>query len=376
MYMSLGHSVDLFTGIGGFAVAFEGLLTPIAYCERDAAATRTLEGLMGRGMLPSAPVVPDVADVAGIKAAVGGRRVRLVTAGFPCVGFSSSGNRRGLENAQSGLFHAAAEVVRGLEPDMVFFENVPGILAVNGGGDLATVLATMTGLGYDMRWTVVAARDSGVPQLRRRWFCLCTRRGAALDAAEWAGRVRGGAPRAMPPLVSSGRAPGFRDRYKMLGNSIVPAAARAAFERLVSAPAFSGVGVAGGDNTHGVCVGGVVGHVRVVADDYADAGMYAPIAVASTHYSTSKRASQVVDANRIDGAKRALFPTPRAQMCRNSNHLTRRTVCDLPTFALFAESVGGVAQPGTRDGDCVSIAFVEWLMGYPEGWTAAATPCP
>ena len=64
-----------------------------------------------------------------------------------------------------------------------------------------------------------------------------------------------------------------------------------------------------------------------------------------------------------------LWPTPRATAPRHSKTLTVRTCGDLPTAALFACSVQGCQQMKAVDGMTVNPEFVEWLMGFPAGWT-------
>jgi DNA (cytosine-5)-methyltransferase 1 len=94
--------------------------------------------------------------------------------------------------------------------------------------------------GYDCRWDVVSAAEVGAPHLRKRWFCLATDsrisrhgtqkkqvfagRHSTFDLLRWSiepsvGRVANGVP--------------FRvDRIKCLGNAVVPAQARKAWEEL------------------------------------------------------------------------------------------------------------------------------------------------
>jgi hypothetical protein len=99
----MAWSVDLFTGIGGFAVALKGIATPVLYCESDPLVRRALVGIMDRGRLPKAPIVEDVRDIAGIQKVVGGRRIDVLTAGFPCVGFSKRGYREIRRSGSEGV---------------------------------------------------------------------------------------------------------------------------------------------------------------------------------------------------------------------------------------------------------------------------------
>jgi len=54
-------------------------------------------------------------------------------------------------------------------------------------------------------------------------------------------------------------------------------------------------------------------------------------------------------------------------ICGAANVLTQRTVRDLPCQVRFERST-----PDELRGGSVNPEFVEWLMGYPRGWTRAA----
>lgn len=82
------RSLDLFTGVGGFAHALRDLAEPVAYCEIDEHAIAVLRTRMADGSLPSAPICPDVASLTAtwLEEQNSGP-VDLITAGFPCQGF-------------------------------------------------------------------------------------------------------------------------------------------------------------------------------------------------------------------------------------------------------------------------------------------------
>jgi hypothetical protein len=253
-------SVDLFTGIGGFVLGLDGVCKPIVYCDNSPLVLRTLDRLMLEGAVPKATVVNDVTNLKDILRAVGSRKVDVVTAGFPCVGFSDFGRKEGLGDARSGLFRDAMKVVTALRPKLVFFENVHRIVNSNRGRDFKVIIDTLHEAGYDCRWTTCKASDVGIPMKRKRWFCLCIRRGVGdVSAMKVETDSRKSVRRPMPKLLEK-RAPDYAERYSLLGNSIVPAVARFAFERLISGE----VGVPSRTPTlHGFCVNGKVRWVKV-----------------------------------------------------------------------------------------------------------------
>ena len=224
-------SVDLFSGMGGFALAFASIACPVMYCDKCPNARATLSRLMSLGKLPTAPIIDDVLNTTGILHAVGATPVRLLTAGFPCTGISLAGKREGLNNPGSALFWAMMDIVRRLNPDHVFLENVPSITSMQGGEVLCTVLGALRETGYACSWTLKSASDVGSPQVRRRWFLLASRSGCDplptlrfRSSDFWTATER--------PSLAAIKCSEFVQRYALLGNAMVPQAVRAAFATL------------------------------------------------------------------------------------------------------------------------------------------------
>jgi len=93
--------------------------------------------------------------------------VDIICAGFPCQPFSHAGKRQGADDERA-IFEYIAEAIGVLRPGLVVLENVPGILTLGG----VSVVGTLAGLGYDARWGIVRASDTGAPHRRARWFCI------------------------------------------------------------------------------------------------------------------------------------------------------------------------------------------------------------
>ncbi len=80
----------------------------------------------------------------------------------------------------------------------------------------------------------MAAKDVGAPHVRRRFFCLALRPGLELDPAVITHKAKSfdWSPQAEPPRMMRKTAASTRDsrrRHGMLGNAVVPDAARKAF---------------------------------------------------------------------------------------------------------------------------------------------------
>jgi hypothetical protein len=380
------NSVDLFTGIGGFTLALEGYCRPLLYCDNKALIISALGSMMSRNMLPKAPVVTDVRDLEAIKAAVRGRAVHVLTAGFPCVGFSKSGTRAGLGNEQSALFHDTVKVMVALKPGMALFENVGEIINANDGKDIKLMLGVLVKQGYVVRWTMCAAADVGAPQTRRRWFCLCVRKGYECPPFKFSSRSPWS--RAQPRLIVNSD-PSHSKRFSMLGNAIVPFAARVAFVRMLTG--FHVIFPKTGTYTHAASIPGRkragAPHLRHGQCDHGEVTEFkvpsvVPIALDvlldKDHYETKipYKMNAVRKLARSPLVKEPfvmhMWPTPRASLATHAHVLSVRTIHDLPTTAMYAAAINGVKQPKTRDGQGINTRFVEWLMGYPLGHTEFA----
>lgn len=381
------NCVDLFTGIGGFALALKGVSRPIVYCDSDPRVRQLLSLNMSRGKLDQAPIVHDVLDIAAIRRAVDGKQVHMVTAGFPCVGFSLRGRREGLADERSALIYAAIDIVTVLKPGMVFLENVSEILTSNGGKDMNNIRAAMTAAGYSMAWTTCSARDVGAPHLRRRWFCLCVRRGYHPPVLTANSEHSWGAP---PALIAPDAGLATSTRHYMLGNSLVPLCARLSFFRLFTgftilavadlkgqrvrhstklpagtdAPAKGRCAHAISNKNAVTCFTGSLPMLRTSADIVIDPAHFKTRKVYVENTSRPRRSPPITGAVTLD-----TWPTPRTGGITHSHNLSERTVWDLSTVAMYARSVGGKKLASTRDGQRMNPRFVEWLMGYPLDWT-------
>jgi DNA (cytosine-5)-methyltransferase 1 len=178
------NGLDLFSGIGGLALALDGMVKPIAYCEIDRYAQAVLLSRMSDRRIALAPIWDDVRTLRGHDLP----DIEIIYGGFPCQDISCAGNGAGLGGERSGLFFHIARLVSETNPRFVFLENVPAIRTRGLNG----VVQTLTELGYDCRWTVVSAAEVGAPHLRKRWFLLAHARSEFLrDESGRRGRPTG-----------------------------------------------------------------------------------------------------------------------------------------------------------------------------------------
>jgi DNA (cytosine-5)-methyltransferase 1 len=96
----------------------------------------------------------------------------LLIAGFPCQSFSIAGKRKGFNDTRGTLFFEIARIARDKRPKYLLLENVKGLLNHDKGKTFATILETLSELGYSCEWEVLNSKNFGVPQNRERVFII------------------------------------------------------------------------------------------------------------------------------------------------------------------------------------------------------------
>ncbi len=113
------------------------------------------------------PNVPNLGDLTIVEWA-DIEAVDVLCAGYPCQPFSYAGYRKG-EQDERAIFEYIADAISVLRPRNVLLENVAGHLTLGA----PTVIAILTKLGYNAKWGIVRASDTGAPHQRKRLFIWC-----------------------------------------------------------------------------------------------------------------------------------------------------------------------------------------------------------
>jgi DNA-cytosine methyltransferase len=155
----------LFAGIGGveYGLAAAGHDTTLR-CEIDDAAGAVLSA-----HYPDVPLVPDVRDVRNVSG------IDLLAAGFPCQDLSQAGRTAGINGKKSGLVGEVLRLVRDFDPRWLLLENVPFMLALDGGRGMLYLTTWLSNLGFRWAYRVVDTRAFGLPQRRQRVLLLASR---------------------------------------------------------------------------------------------------------------------------------------------------------------------------------------------------------
>ncbi len=338
-------SFDVFSGIGGITWGLRHVAEPVAYCDNDDFCRGVLDKLMREGRIPAAPILGDVKSVRA--ADVG--PVDIVVGGSPCVGFSMAGKRRGLRDAASGLYAEFSRLVDELGPTHVFFENVAALVQSR---DFRTILEDLGGKGYACRWTTMHAADVGAPQKRRRVFLLASKSTPPIaeppSPHDWA---------VEPCDRMATLAKTARKRFKALGNAAVPDQVAGAYAWL--SKTWDARTLKNAPKWDGAYVDGVYYAAPAFPRNTRDIEIELdPDAFAPTkplRNKTPKLTDRVV--------LRA-WGTPRSAFVNANAVLTARGAKDLPTQLRFE-----LHTPDDTRGLHPNPAWIEWLQGFPCGWT-------
>ncbi len=95
--------------------------------------------------------------------------VDIVIGGFPCQDFSHAGKRLGFENKKRGtLYKSMCEIIKQKKPKLFVAENVRGLLTIDNGQAIRTIIEDFKKIGYHVEYQLYHAADYGVPQSRER----------------------------------------------------------------------------------------------------------------------------------------------------------------------------------------------------------------
>lgn len=171
--------LDVCAGISASSVAWKPLgWEAAAYSEIEPAPRAILEHR--QGALPvgwdhrhaaGSNTTPLFGDFTQIEAHHVGP-IDLLVGGTPCQDFSVAGLRAGLDGDRGNLSLEFLRLADRTRPRWVVWENVPGVLSINGGRAFGAILGGLGELGYGFAYRVLDAQHFGVPQRRRRVFVV------------------------------------------------------------------------------------------------------------------------------------------------------------------------------------------------------------
>lgn len=168
------NELALFAGAGGGLLGSKLLgWRTVCYVELDPYCVEVLKARIRDGYLDDAPIWDDARTFDG---RLWDGCVDIVTAGFPCQPFSVAGKRLGSADERN-LWPDTIRIIREVGPSYVLLENVPGLLAWDGGSYFGKILGELAESGYDARWRVLSAAEVGAPHRRDRLWIVANRQG-------------------------------------------------------------------------------------------------------------------------------------------------------------------------------------------------------
>lgn len=99
-------------------------------------------------------------------------QVDLFVGGSPCQSFSLVGKQRGLEDTRGTLFYEYARLIDEIKPKVFIYENVRAVTSHDGGRTWKKMQEVFKELGYSFTWSVLNAKNYGIPQNRERLFVV------------------------------------------------------------------------------------------------------------------------------------------------------------------------------------------------------------
>lgn len=98
--------------------------------------------------------------------------IDLLVGGTPCQSFSIAGLRKGLADDRGNLALEFIRLAKRTRPRWLVWENVPGVLSIDGGRAFGSFLGGLAECGYGFAYRILDAQYFGVPQRRRRVFVV------------------------------------------------------------------------------------------------------------------------------------------------------------------------------------------------------------
>lgn len=161
--------IDLFCGVGGLSYGFSH------NDDYEIIAANEILPNMARAYSLNHPTtrvyVEDIKDFSAEKVErdlnLKASEIDIVVGGPPCQAYSTVGKRL-IDDPRGKLFQEYYRVLKEFNPKLFLFENVKGLLSMQGGELLETIISLFESLGYKVQYKLLNAADFGAPQIRER----------------------------------------------------------------------------------------------------------------------------------------------------------------------------------------------------------------
>ncbi|MDR6969145.1 DNA (cytosine-5)-methyltransferase 1 [Flavobacterium arsenatis] len=172
-------SADLFCGAGGMAKGFEMAgFNQVCGLDWFKEAGMTYRENFSHPLIEGDITQKEIKEkfINTVKEKLNGKKLTVLSGGFPCQGFSMSGNRI-VEDKRNSLYKDMLEIIEELQPEFIVAENVKGLRSMLKGKVEDKIKADIRKLGYVVNVTVLNSADYYVPQKRERVIFIANRIG-------------------------------------------------------------------------------------------------------------------------------------------------------------------------------------------------------
>jgi site-specific DNA-cytosine methylase len=345
--------LDLFTGIGGFALGLHGITKVVGYCEIDEHCKQSLKANIEKGLLEKAPVFHDVTKIS--ESELSHLDIEMITAGSPCQDLSGANPyAKGIHGPKSKLIFEVVRIVHTLPSvQYVLLENSPAIVHKG----LDDVLVKFREMNFNYIWTRGFATEVGSLHKRQRWMCLLYRTGSIERLRQLMDDYTVNKFERVEPVRVVPNALAYKSLCEMFGNAIVPEFAKYMLYTLLQQI----------DNSTERCVSNTS---KVVAWNVDEGHVEMTRCVANSMHQDLQLKFKHVDGSQIE---RKMWATPRRSAWWKPRKLTILTIKYIVAQIMMeSDTLAYIERMGYETRHIgVNPEFIEWLMMYPSGWLSS-----
>ncbi len=172
-----GHFIDLFCGAGGLSLGFKWAgWEPIVANDIEESFLKTycanVHSEAIAGDIRKQSIFDSLVERVRSAKRENPDRPLFVLGGPPCQGFSTAGKRRTVEDERNQLFNEYKAMLMAIEPTGFIFENVTGILNMEGGRVFNTIWTELQSTTKSLLLWRLHTEQYGIPQRRTRIFII------------------------------------------------------------------------------------------------------------------------------------------------------------------------------------------------------------
>jgi DNA (cytosine-5)-methyltransferase 1 len=163
--------ISLFTGCGGLDLGFKG---GFSYLDRHFPSldfttifANDIDHNACETFKQNFQISPICGDIRELLAELP-NSTDILLGGFPCQDFSHAGKRLGFSSERGVLYQSMCQAIKKSKPKLFIAENVKGLLTINNGDSIKTIVNDFKELGYNVSYKLISVCRFGVPQKRER----------------------------------------------------------------------------------------------------------------------------------------------------------------------------------------------------------------